>query len=29
MMGGGQKLDTLVDFPIDDLDMTPYVLSKA
>jgi len=26
--GGGQKLDTLVDFPLENLDMAPYVLSK-
>ena len=25
--GGGQKLDTLVDFPLSSLDMAPYVLS--
>lgn len=26
--GGSEKLDTLVNFPLDDLDMAPYVLSK-
>ena len=26
--GGGQKLDTLVDFPLEHLDMAPFVLSK-
>lgn len=25
---GGQKMDTLVDFPIDNLDMRPFVLSQ-
>jgi ubiquitin carboxyl-terminal hydrolase 4/11/15 len=25
---GGQKLDTLVDFPLEGLDLAPYVLSK-
>lgn len=27
--GGGKKLDTLVNFPLEGLDMSPYVLSKA
>jgi ubiquitin carboxyl-terminal hydrolase 4/11/15 len=26
--GGGQKLDTHVDFPLEGLDMAPFVLSK-
>ena len=26
--GGGQKLDTQVDFPLENLDMAPFVLSK-
>ena len=25
--GGGKKLDTLVNFPLEGLDMSPYVLS--
>lgn len=25
---GGQKLDTLVDFPLEGLDMSPFVLSR-
>ena len=25
--GGGQKLDTLVEFPLDGLDMSPYIMS--
>lgn len=29
MAGSGQKLDTLVDFPLEGLDMTPFVLSKT
>jgi len=27
--GGGKKLDTLVHFPLEGLDMSPYVLSKV
>lgn len=27
-LGGGQKLDTYVDFPLEGLDMAPYVLSN-
>lgn len=26
--GGGGKLETLVDFPIEGLDLAPYVLEK-
>ena len=26
--GGGQKLDTLVEFPLDGLDMSPYIMSQ-
>ena len=26
--GGGSKLETLVDFPLEGLDMSPFVLSK-
>lgn len=29
MAGSGQKLDTVVDFPLEGLDMTPFVLSKV
>jgi len=30
MMGmSGSKLDTLVDFPLEGLDMSPFVLSKT
>ena len=25
--GGGQKIDTLVEFPLEGLDMRPYVLN--
>lgn len=25
--GGGQKIDTLVEFPLDGLDLSPFVLS--
>ena len=27
-MGGGQKLDTLVEFPLEGLDMSPYIMSQ-
>ena len=26
--GGGQKLDTLVEFPLEGLDMSPYIMSN-
>ena len=29
MFSGGEKLDSLIDFPLEGLDMAPYVRSES